>query len=165
MKGLIIYYSRTGKTRFLAEKLSEIMGIDIAEVRDLRKRGGPFGFLRGARDARLGLKTQVAPKSFDLDRYELILLGTPVWADSPTPAISTFLHTHNLKGKKVIIFVTSRGVGYRQAIDILRGKVEARGGMVVAVGSVNTWLRGRNYLAKAASLLAKSWQYVTADLG
>jgi len=91
MKNLILYYSRTGKTRFLAEKLQQELGGDLVEIRDLKNRKGPFGFLRGVRDAYLGLNTEVAPLSFDLSKYELVILGTPVWASSPTPALNTFL--------------------------------------------------------------------------
>ncbi len=158
MKNLILYYSRTGKTRFLAEKLKEELGGDLVEIRDLRKRKGPFGFLRGVRDAGLGSNTEVAPLDIDLSKYELIMLGTPVWSYSPTPALNTFLRTHNLLDKKVIIFVTSRGVGYRRAIDILREKVEEKGGKVVAIGSVKTWLKGKKYIFKAGMELAKLWK-------
>lgn len=156
MKSLILYYSRTGKTRFLSEKLQQELGGDLVEIRDLRKRRGPFGFLRGVWDAQLGLTTEVAPSSFDLSKYGLIILGTPVWAYSPTPAINTFLQTCDLKDKKVIIFVTSRGVGYRRAIDILRGKVEAKGGRVVGVGSVKTWFRGKKYLFRAGAKMGST---------
>lgn len=158
MKSVILYYSRTGKTRFLAEKLGDELGADLAEIRDLRKRGGFFGFLGGVRDAHLGLKTEVAPSNFDLGDYELVILGTPVWAYNPTPAISTFLDKCNLLNKKVILFVTSRGVGYRRAINILKDMVGKRGGRVVGVGSVKTWLRGRKHLSRAGGELAKSWQ-------
>ncbi|MDH5174771.1 MAG: NAD(P)H-dependent oxidoreductase [Elusimicrobiota bacterium] len=158
MKNLILYYSRTGKTRFLAEKLKEELGGDLVEIRDLRKRKGPFGFLRGVRDAHLGLNTEVAPLDLDLSKYELIMIGTPVWSYSPTPALNTFLQTSNLVDKKVIIFVTSRGAGYRRAIDILKGKVEEKGGKVIGVGSVKTWLKGKKCLSKAGVELAKLWK-------
>jgi len=160
MKSVILYYSRTGKTKFLAEKLREELGADLVEIRDLKSRGGLFGFLRGARDAHLGLKTEVVPSGFDLSNYELIILGTPVWADSPTPALNTFLDTCNLMNKKVILFVTSRGVGYRRTINVLKGKVEAKGGKVVGVGSVKTWLKGKKHLFRAGVELAKSWKTV-----
>ena len=158
MKSLILYHSRTGKTRFLAEKLREKLGADLVEIRDLKKRGGLLGFLRGVRDAHFGLKTEVVPSSFDLSKYGLIIFGTPVWAYSPTPALNTFLDTCNLTNKKVILFVTSRGVGYRRAINILKGRVEEKGGKVVGIGAVNTWLKGKKHLSRAGGKLAKLWQ-------
>ena len=142
----------------MAERLREVLGADLVEIRDLKKRRGLFGFLRGARDAHLGLKTELATSCFDLSKYDLIIFGTPVWAQNPTPALTTFLDTCNLIGKKVIIFVTSRGVGYRRAIDILKGTVETRGGRVVGVGSVKTWLKGKKHLSRAGVELAKLWQ-------
>jgi flavodoxin len=158
MERLILYYSCTGKTRFLAEKLRDELGADLVEIRDLKKRGGPFGFLAGVRDAHFGLKTEVAPSGLDLSKYELIIFGTPVWAYSPTPALTTFLDACNLTNKKVILFVTSRGVGYRRAIHILTGIVQAKGGRVVGLGSVKTWFKGKKHLARAALELAELWK-------
>ncbi len=158
MERLILYYSRTGKTRFLAEKLRDELGADLVEIRDLKKRGGPFGFLAGVRDAYFGLRTEVAPWGLDLSKYELIIFGTPVWAYSPTPALTTFLDVCNLTNKKVILFVTSRGVGYRRAMRILKGIVEARGGRVVGLGSVKTWFKGKEHLSRAALELAELWK-------
>ena len=164
MKSVILYYSRTGKTKFLAEKLRDEFDADLVEIRDLKKRSGLFGFLGGSRDARRGLRTEVVPSSFDLTNYELVIFGTPVWAYSPTPAISTFLDKCNLVNKKVILFVTSRGVGYRRATNVLKDIVEGRGGKVVGVGSVKTWLRGRKHLSRAAVELAKLWKTDIANL-
>jgi len=158
MKSLILYYSRTGKTRFLAEKLGNELAADLIEIRDLKKRGGLFGFLRGVRDAYFGLKTEVAPSGFDLSKYELVIVGTPVWAYSPTPALMTFLDGCDLTNKKVILFVTSRGVGYCRALDILKAKVEEKEGRVVGIGSVKTWLRGEKHLSREAIKLAESWK-------
>jgi len=158
VKILIAYYSRTGKTRFLAEKLGNQLGADLVEIRDLKKRRGFFGFVGGVRDAHFGLKTEVAPSSFDLAGYELIGFGTPVWAYRPTPALMTFLDGCNLMNKKVMVFVTSRGVGYRRALDALKDRVEEKGGRIVGVGSVNTWLKGEKYLSRAAARLGESWK-------
>jgi len=162
VRSLIIYYSRTGKTKFLAEKLGEELGSDLVEIRDLKKRGGIFGFLRAALEASLGRKTEVVPNSIDLTEYGIIILGTPVWAYSPTPAINTFLDACSLAGKKVILLVTSRGVGYRGALDILKKRVEERGGEVVGLGSVKTWFRGEKHLSRVGRELAKLWK---AEIG
>jgi NAD(P)H-dependent FMN reductase len=158
MKSLIVYYSRTGKTRFLAERLGEKLGADLVEVKDLKKRGGILGFLGGVRGAHFGLRTEITPSSVEIVKYELIIFGTPVWAYSPSPAINTFLDNCDLMNKKVILFVTSRGVGYKRAINILKERVDAKGGVVVGVGAVNTWLKGRKYLFRAGVELAKSCQ-------
>jgi len=165
VRSLIVYYSRTGKTRFLAEELGEELESDLVEVKDLKKRGGIFRFLRAVLEARLGQKSEVVPNSIDLTGYGIIILATPVWAYSPTPAINTFLDACSLPGKKVILLVTSRGVGYRRALDILEKRVVERGGEVIGLGSVNTWFRGEKHLSRAGHELAKSWKAIIESLG
>jgi len=165
VRSLIIYYSRTGKTRFLAEKLGEELQSDLVEIKDLKKRSGIFGFLRAALEACLGQKTELVPMSINLTEYGIIILATPVWAYSPTPAINTFLDTCSLAGKKVILLVTSRGVGYGGALDILKRRVEESGGEVVGLGSVKTWFRGEKHLCRAGADLAKLWKAKIESLG
>jgi flavodoxin len=46
MKTLVVYYSRTGKTRFVAERVASELKADIEEVVDLKNRSGRFGFLK-----------------------------------------------------------------------------------------------------------------------
>ena len=46
MKVLVVYYSRTGNTRFVAEAVAQSLKADIEEIRDRKNRMGIFGFLR-----------------------------------------------------------------------------------------------------------------------
>jgi len=46
MKTLVVYYSRTGKTKFVAEKIAVELKADVEEVVDLKSRSGRFGFLK-----------------------------------------------------------------------------------------------------------------------
>jgi predicted house-cleaning noncanonical NTP pyrophosphatase (MazG superfamily)/flavodoxin len=80
---------------------------DIEEVIDLKKRGGPVGFLSGGKDATQGKETEIAETKRQPKDYGLILLGTPVWSSSPTPAIRTYISHNDLSGKKVALFFTS----------------------------------------------------------
>jgi flavodoxin len=43
MKSLVVYYSRSGNTRFVAEQISEEIGADIEEIIDIKKRKGLLG--------------------------------------------------------------------------------------------------------------------------
>jgi len=47
LKSLVVYYSRTGNARFVAETIAAEVGADVEEVLDLKKRSGPLGFLGG----------------------------------------------------------------------------------------------------------------------
>jgi flavodoxin len=107
MKSLVVYYTRTGNARFVAETIAATIGADIEEVVDLKKRSGPLGFLSGGKDATQGKETQIVETKKSPKDYDLIILGTPVWSSSPTPAIQTYLNHNDLSGKKVALFFTS----------------------------------------------------------
>jgi flavodoxin len=109
LKSLVVYYTRTGNARFVAETIAAEIGSDAEEVIDMKKRSGILGYLGGGRDARQGKETQIAPSKKSPADYELIIVGTPVWASRPTPAISTYLKKNDLSGKKIAIFFTQGG--------------------------------------------------------
>lgn len=109
MKSLVVYYTRTGNARFVAETIAAEIGADVEEIVDLKKRSGALGFLSGGSDARRGKKTEIAPTKKSPTDYDLIIVGTPVWAGRPVPAILTYLKKNDLSGKKVAIFFTQGG--------------------------------------------------------
>jgi flavodoxin len=106
MKTLVVYYTRTGKTKFVAETIAATMCADLEEVVDLKKRGGPIGFVLGGKDATRKSLTEISPAKKNPTDYDLVVIGTPIWAWSPTPAIRTYLGKNDLSGKKVALFYT-----------------------------------------------------------
>jgi flavodoxin len=109
LKSLVVYYSRTGNARFVAETIAAEIGADVEEVIDMKKRSGVLGYLSGGKDARQGKETQIAPSKKSFADYDLIIVGTPIWAARPTPAIITYLKKNNFSGKKVGVFFTQGG--------------------------------------------------------
>jgi flavodoxin len=117
MKTLVVYYSRTGKTRFVAEKVASELKADIEEVVDLKNRSGRFGFLKAGYDATRGNETKIAKTQKSPSNFELIVVGTPVWNSRPASAISTHLKRTDFAGKKVAIFCTNDGRGEKKAVE------------------------------------------------
>jgi flavodoxin len=109
LKSLIVYYTRTGNARFVAETIAAEVGADIEEVIDQKKRRGILGYLSGGKDAKQGKETEIAPTQKSPAEYDLMIVGTPVWAGRPTPAITTYLKKNSLSGKKVAVFFTQGG--------------------------------------------------------
>jgi flavodoxin len=109
MKTLVVYYSRTGKTRFVAEKVASELKAEIEEVVDLKNRSGRFGFLRAGYDATRGDETKIGEMQKSPSDFELIVVGTPVWNSRPVSAISTCLKRSDFTGKKVAVFFTNGG--------------------------------------------------------
>lgn len=117
MKSLVVFYSRTGNTRWVAQTIASQVGADIEEVIDLKKRSGVLGWLSGGRDARSGKETKIAPTQKSPTDYDLIIVGTPIWAGRPTPAITTYLKRNNLAGKKVAVFFVQGGKNKTQGVE------------------------------------------------
>jgi flavodoxin len=109
LKSLVVFYSRTGNARFVAQTIAAQVGSDTEEVIDLKKRSGVIGFLRGGMDARRGKETEISPTQKSPADYDLIIVGTPIWDGRPTPAITTYLKKNNLSGKKVAVFFVQGG--------------------------------------------------------
>ena len=104
MKSLVVYYSRTGNAKFAAETVAAELGSDIEEIIDLRSREGKIGWISAGRDASKEKCTQIAPTKRVPQDYDLLIIGTPVWAWRPVCAIRTFLGLNDLSGKKVALF-------------------------------------------------------------
>jgi flavodoxin len=117
MKTLIVYYSRTGKTRFVAEKVASELKADMEEVIDLKNRSGRFSFLKAGYDATRGNETEIGEIKKTLDDFDLIVIGTPVWNSRPASAISTYLKRNDFAGKKVAVFCTNEGMGEEKAVE------------------------------------------------
>ena len=106
MKSLVVFYSRTGNAKFVAQTVAAEMGSDIEEIVDMKSREGKLGWMSAGKDAMQGKETQIAPTTKVPADYDLIIVGTPVWAWRPSAAIKTYLSKNDLSGKKVALFFT-----------------------------------------------------------
>ena len=101
-----MYYSRTGNAKFVAETVAAELGSDIEEITDLTSREGKLGWISAGRDATKEKCTQIAPTKRVPKDYDLLIIGSPVWAWGPVCAIRTYLSLNDLSGKKVALFFT-----------------------------------------------------------
>ncbi len=120
MKTLVVFYSRSGNTRRIGEMIAKPLEADIEELVDKKGRVGMLGFLRAGRDAMKRKTTELEPLKCQPGDYQLIVVGTPVWASNPVPAVRTFLQSHDLSGKKVALFCTMNARGGEEACATLR---------------------------------------------
>jgi flavodoxin len=109
-RSLVVYYSLEGNTRFVAGVLAAASGADILELNVLAC--APRGFKKyfwGGRQVVMKERPALAPFDKDPAAYDLIWIGTPVWAFSFSPAIRTFFSQIPLRGKKIALFCCSGG--------------------------------------------------------
>ncbi len=110
MKVLVVYYSRTGTTRKLAQKLSVQLNADIEEVVDKKNRSGLIGWLYGGRDGMKRIPTEIDPIKNNPSDYDVVLIGGPLWGfKGIAPASRTYLLQNKDKIKQVAFFMTRAG--------------------------------------------------------
>jgi flavodoxin len=115
---VVVYYSRSGKTRMVAERLAEAPDADLEEIRESADRRGMLGFLRGGRDAALNRPADLVSRH-TVEGRRTVLLGMPVWAGGPPPAVHAYLASVDLAGKVVCAFCTHNGSGGEKTLDAL----------------------------------------------
>jgi flavodoxin len=87
----ILYFSRTQKTKAVAEKLSKILELENFEIKDDKNWKGVWGFLKGGYYASTNKKVGIDYNKEALSSEHLFVLS-PVWASGPAPAVRTFLN-------------------------------------------------------------------------
>jgi flavodoxin len=106
MKTAVVYYTRDGNTRVTAQALAQKLGADLFELEEVKKRGKSAGaFMAAGFGASVGLcsrlKNDFAP---EMKAYDMICIGSPVWAGKTVPAINAFIRGMDAAGKQIILF-------------------------------------------------------------
>lgn len=111
MRILVVYFSRSGTTEAVANEIARALGADVEALREPKSRLGPFGALRSVFDVLTRRRAKLEPLNADPARYDLVILGTPVWASRASTPITTFIAAHKLRLKHVAFFCTQIGEG------------------------------------------------------
>jgi len=156
MKILVVFYSWKGKTKLVASSISKVLGADLKEIKEIEERRGPFSFLTAGYSAARGECSKIKPFDFKLEAYDLIFLGTPVWAMRPAPAVNAFISKAKLKGKKFVLFATMGIFGGKKTISTMKEMIEAKQGRVVSSFIVRTGGVKREEMIRKAEEIAKS---------
>lgn len=111
MKAAIVFFSLDGNTAHAAGKLGQMLNADLFQLIPEKKYpDNTFSkyFFCGM-SAVLGKAPNLTPYRFDPTLYDLIILGTPVWAGTFAPPLRTFLRANSLAGKHVALFACCSG--------------------------------------------------------
>jgi flavodoxin len=126
MKILVAFYSKTGKTKTVAQELAKNLKADIEEIIDLKDRSGIRGWLESGRDGMKGYLTEIKDVNKNPKNYDLVIVGTPVWGWNSTPAIRTYLTKYKNDFNKIVIFTTSGGTDPEKTVTGLKTVLEGK---------------------------------------
>jgi len=111
VKKLVIFYSYEGNTKLIAENIAQVIEADTLEIKpkkEMRSKGF-MKFIWGS--IPVIFKRKPPLKEFDKDpnNYDIIFIGTPVWAYRQSPPIKTFMEDHLPKNKMMAFFCSYEG--------------------------------------------------------
>lgn len=125
-KILVSYFSATGTTKNVASKVGNILGADLFEItpvnkytnEDLDWTNKSSRTTIEANDS--SIRPEIKEKVANIDNYDTVIIGFPVWWYKEPSIIDTFIEENDLSNKNVYIFVTSGGSSYESSLSNLK---------------------------------------------
>ncbi len=149
---LVVYFSATGTTKGVAEKIAGITGADTYEIKaaqeytdaDLDWNDSNSRTTKEQNDP--SVRPEIGSEAVSLDGYTTIYIGYPIWWGEEPRIMDTFAESYDFEGKTVIPFCTSG------SSDIGR-----TGQNLADNAGSGTWIEGRRFSAGASEDEIRSW--------
>ena len=128
-KKLTAYFSASGITANIAEMLADAADTDLFEIRpEIPYSAADLDWRNSKSRSSVEMKDKssrpvIAEKCGNMDDYDTIFLGFPIWWYIAPTIINTFLESYDFSGKKIILFATSGGSGFGKTVENLKGSV------------------------------------------
>lgn len=125
-KVLVVYFSATGNTKQTAQKLSSIMDADLCEIIPIQPytsadlNWNDKQSRSSVEMANPQARPDIKPIDFDINDYDYIFLGYPIWWDLAPRVVNTFIESNDLTGKTIIPFATSGGSSIEESVAALQ---------------------------------------------
>ena len=127
MKKLVAYFSASGVTKKVAQKIASAAGADLFEIvpEERYTRADLDWTDKKSRSSREmndpDSRPAIADRFPNMEEYDTVFVGFPIWWYVAPTIIDTFLESYDFSGKTVIPFATSGGSGMGHTLEVLRG--------------------------------------------
>ncbi|MGN0490309.1 flavodoxin, partial [Ruminococcus sp.] len=157
-KSLVAYFSCTGNTKAVAERIAELTGADLYEIvpaepytdEDLNYNNNDCRANREMNDS--SARPAIGSDSIDISDYDTVYIGYPIWWGTMPRIINTFLDTYDLSNKTVMPFCTSGSSGISKSVSDIKAEepdADIRDGLRASGSSdsgINEWLSDNGLL-------------------
>ena len=138
-KTLVVYFSCTGTTELVAEYITEILGADSYQIvpEDPYTEADLAYYTNGRADQEQNdpdVRPAISGGVENMDEYDTIILGYPIWHGQAPRIISTFLESYDFSGKMIVPFCTSHSSGIGSSADNLHNLADKA-----------KWVNGRRF--------------------
>ena len=123
---LVSFFSASGVTRGVAEKINKVINGDLLEIEplelyseeDLNWNDENSRSSREMKDK--SFRPSIKKKIINMDNYDKVVIGFPVWWYTAPTIINTFIEENDLSGKDIYIFVTSGSSSFYSSLNDLK---------------------------------------------
>lgn len=151
-KVLVAYFSATGTTAKVAERLASATGGDLFEIKpsvpysdadlDWRNKQSRSSVEMADKASRPAIETKLE----DMASYDIVFVGFPIWWYREPSIIDTFLESYDFAGKTIVPFATSGSSGMGDSSEIMQALVPDA-----------TVVQGKRFAADASEDELKAW--------
>ena len=149
---LVAYFSATGTTKGVAERIASVTGGDLYEIlaaepyteADLNYNDNSSRSTSEQNDK--SVRPEIGSEDISLEGYTTIYLGFPIWWGEEPRILDTFVEKYNFDGITVIPFCTSGGSGIGRS-----------GPNMEELAGSGTWLDGERFSGSVSEDELKSW--------
>lgn len=125
-KNLVAYFSCTGTTKSLAENLAKTVDGDLFEIKPKKEyTSSDLNWMDKSSRSSLEMndknsRPEILNKVNNMDDYDTVFLGFPIWWYVAPKIINTFLESYDFSGKTIITFCTSGGSSMGKTLQELK---------------------------------------------
>lgn len=151
-KKLVVYFSASGVTKQVAQKIANVVDGDLMEIEPVVKYSDADldWHNKQSRSSKEMTNRQSRPamikKDISLDQYDTILIGFPVWWYTAPTIINTFIESYDFSNVTLIPFCTSGGTGIDGCEKDLRANY-----------SQYQWKKGKRFIGNEDDLQIQNW--------
>ncbi len=160
---LVVYFSATGNTETLAKKIAAASGSDIVEIipkepytsDDLNYSNDDCRANKEHKDE--NARPEISNKIENIENYDTIFIGYPIWWGTTPKIINTFLESYDLSGKVIMPFCTSGGSGVSNSVSAIKSacpnsdvKDGFRGNSSTTDEQLEKWFSDNSFVKSAA---------------
>ena len=131
-KKLVAYFSASGVTANAAKTLAEAADADLYEIRpQVPYTKEDLNWMNKNSRSSIEMKNKafrpaIADANADIESYDVIFVGFPIWWYVAPTIINTFLESYDFSGKKIVLFATSGGSGFGNTVKELKNSVSEK---------------------------------------
>lgn len=151
-KILVAYFSATGNTEGVAQKLAEGLGADLYEiVPETPYTSDDLNYSDSSSRSSIEMddpdaRPEISGSVENMDQYDVVLIGFPIWWGEAPRIMSTFIENYDFSGKTLAAFCTSASSGFGSSDSALKEATDAA-----------AWLDGIRFSSSALSEEILEW--------